>query len=309
MSNSSMSPFDELQQRLMVIRDRVRGVAFRQCNGFYLFGRPGTSKTYTVRTTLEELGVKCVYHPGHITDMGLFELLSENHDRIILLDDVASIFKQKIALQILLSALGNQPSDRGTRIIKYKRQGRDETIRFTGGIIAISNLELHREPVLAALKSRVNYLKYDPTDQQLEAMMMDVAKKGWMAPAGEMKPTECLEVAEFLIIESHRLKVRLDMRNLVDKAFPDYLQHRTGCSEAHWKDLIQTTLEEQLVDLKHTSELNSRDATKRWEQMLVRSIVREHQDRQPRVAKWTELTGKSERAFYRRLVEIDNLTD
>ena len=296
----------ELQQRLKVIRDRVVGVALRQHTGFYLFGRPGTSKTYTVRTTLDQMGTQYAYHSGHLTDLGLFDLLRENHDRIVLLDDVSSIFKHKVALQILLAALGNQPSDRGVRIVKYKRRGLEETIRFTGGILAISNLELHAEPVMEALKSRVNYLKYDPTAQQIEAMMLEIASKGWTTPVGTMTPDECREVAEFLIAESHRLSVRPDMRNLVDKAFPDYLQCRTKMAETHWKDLIRTTLEEQLVELKHTPELVSRDATKRREQIIARSISNEYPDRVSRLMKWQEVTGKSERAFYRRLEEIDS---
>ena len=298
-------PLAKLQQRLKVIRDRVRGVAMRQHAGFYLYGRPGTSKTHTVRTTLEEMGTPYAYQPGHLTDLGLFDLLSENHDRIVLLDDVSSIFKQKIGLQLLLAALGNQSSERGARIIKYKRRGLEETIRFTGGIIAISNLELHAEPVLEAIKSRVNYLKYDPSDQQIEALMLEIASKGWSTHVGSMTADECREVAEYLIAGSHRLSVRLDVRNLVDKAFPDYLQHRSKMAETHWKDLIRTTLEEQLVELHHTPELESREASKRKEQIIARSLENEFPNRESRVAKWLEVTGKSERAYYRRLKETN----
>lgn len=299
-------PLVELQQRLKVIRDRVRGVALRQHTGFYLFGRPGTSKTHTVRTTLDEMGTQYEEHSGHITDLGLFDLLSENPDRIILLDDVSSIFEHKVALQILLAACGNGNSNRGVRTIKYKRRGHDETILFTGGIIAISNLELHDNPVMEALKSRVNYLKYDPTDQQVKALMLEIASEGWVSPNGKMMPDECVDVADFLIAESHRHKVRLDIRNLVDKAFSDYLQWRNKMTETHWKDLITSTLEEQLVELKHTPKLISRDATKRDEQITARSISNEYPDRETRLKKWKELTGKSERAFYRRLQEIDS---
>jgi len=118
----------ELQQRLAVVRDRVRGVARRHYTGFYLFGRPGTSKTYTVRTTLDELNFAYEYHLGHLTPMGLFDLLAEQHDRVLVLDDVSEILTNRIALQVLLAALGNQPHATGTRIVKYRRQGRDITV-------------------------------------------------------------------------------------------------------------------------------------------------------------------------------------
>lgn len=301
----SHDPLAELEDRLRVIRDRVRGVALGHHAGFYLFGRPGTSKTYTVKTTLAEIGKKFAYQSGHLTDIGLFELLEENHDRVIVLDDVSAIFTKPVALQIMLAALGNQPSDRGTRIVKYKRKGGDLTIRFTGGIIAVSNLELHTEPVLAGLKSRVNYLKYDPTDEQMEAMILNVVSKGWKVGELSMTPTECLEVAKFLVDHSSQMSIRLDMRNLVDKAYPDYLQHRSGQTDTHWKDLVRSSLEEQLIALQHSPEKDTRDGTKLKEQLLVRTLMTEYDNREERVGKWQELTGKSERAFYRRLQELD----
>jgi hypothetical protein len=88
----------ELERQLAVVRDRVRGVARRHYTGFYLFGRPGTSKTYTVRTTLDELRILYEYHLGYLTPMGLFDLLDEHHDRILLRDDVSEILGNRIAL-------------------------------------------------------------------------------------------------------------------------------------------------------------------------------------------------------------------
>ncbi len=295
-------PLVELNRRLTVVRDRVRGVALGHHNGFYLHGPAGCAKTYTVIKTLEEEDRPYHYHDGHLTPMGLFDLLAEQHDRVIVLDDVSEIFAQKIALQILLAALGNAPDETGVRIVKYRRRGVEETIRFEGGIIMVSNLELDSGPVLQALKSRVHYLRYSPTDEQIAAMMRAIAAKGWRT----MTPPECLEVTEFLIAESTRLGSRLDLRHLVDKAFPDYLQHQNGEADTHWKDLICTTLEEQLVDLKHTAPASklSRAETKVQEQALVREIVAEYQTKEERVTAWQEQTGKSERAFYRRLEEV-----
>ena len=39
--------------KLQLIRDRVRGVAQHYYTAAYLVGRPGTSKTYTVKEELE----------------------------------------------------------------------------------------------------------------------------------------------------------------------------------------------------------------------------------------------------------------
>ena len=292
------SPLAELEQRLKLTRDRVRGVASKQHTGFYLHGRPGTSKTYTVRNTLEEMGVRYGYVSGHITEMGLFETLSDYHDSVIILDDVSQLFRQKIGMQFLLAALGNQ--DGKPRIISYRMKGQLSSIKFTGGIIAISNLELNdANGTVAALKSRVNHLQYDPSDLQLEALMIEICKSGWKT----MTPDECSNVAQFLIAESKARSVRLDMRNLVDKAYPDYLQWSTGMSEAHWKDLIRSTLHERLIGLMHTPEIESRASIAKREWILARSIDKNLPDRASKTAHWIEKTGKSEAQYYRRLRE------
>jgi len=47
----------ELKRRQAIVRDYVRGVARQYATGLYLFGRPGTAKTHTVRNVLErEIG-------------------------------------------------------------------------------------------------------------------------------------------------------------------------------------------------------------------------------------------------------------
>ena len=43
----------ELDQKLLVARDRIRLVAIGETPGFYWHGRPGTGKTHTVLSTLE----------------------------------------------------------------------------------------------------------------------------------------------------------------------------------------------------------------------------------------------------------------
>ncbi len=98
------SHFEELLKQQKIVKDRVRGVVHGESNGMYLHGRPGTSKTYMIRTTLETQAVNYAYANGHLTPIGLFDLIEANQDRIIVLDDVASIFNQPIALQLLLAA-------------------------------------------------------------------------------------------------------------------------------------------------------------------------------------------------------------
>lgn len=298
----------ELDRRLAVVRDRVRGVALGHHTGFYLYGRAGTSKTFTVRATLDAAGRPWSYHKGHLTPIGLFELLEEHPDEVLFLDDVGEMLRKQVGLQILLAALGNDRHPLGERVVRYRRQGKDAVVRFTGGIVLVSNLELSDSPVMEALKSRVHVLRYEPTDAQVAALMRHIASQGWHKGDANVTQPECLEVAEFLLRESGVRGIPPDIRLLVDKSLPDYLQWSRGETETHWKDLVLTSLEERLGELRHTPALRAgtREGRLEEERQVVREILAAHGSREERLAAWRSRMGEgvSERRFYRRLEEI-----
>jgi hypothetical protein len=298
----------ELKARQAIVRDLVRGVARQYATGLYLFGRPGTAKTHTVRALLEkEICEPYTYQRGHLTPMGLFELLAEHPDEVIVLDDLAAVLDSDIALQILLSALEHPaPGDRTrSRIVRYRRQGRQERVVFRGGIICISNRELHDDELLGAFKSRVHTLDYNPSDAQLGALMLGLAELGWPhSGEPEISPAEARSVAHFVLGEMLRLGCRFDLRLFVNKALPDYQQWKDDETESDWRDLVTASIEEHLVAVRHANERPSRAARKQDEHALLREIMREYENRADRVRAWTERTGKSARAFYRRIGEM-----
>ena len=297
----------ELNRRQGVVRDYARGVARQYATGLYLFGRPGTAKTHTVRGVLEqEIGEPYCYQRGHLTPVGLFELLADHPDEVVVLDDLVTIFKSDVALQILLSALEHPaPGDRTrTRIVRYRRKGEEVRVAFRGGIICVSNRELHDDELLGAFKSRVHTLNYDPSDAQLGALMLEIAGRGWPAARPSVAPDKCGEIAGFLIGEMLRLGCRFDLRLFVNKALPDYQQWKDDETESHWRDLVTASIEQHLVAVRHAEDRPSRDDRKQEEHAILREILREHPTREERVRAWSSRTGKSERAFYRRLAEM-----
>lgn len=301
---------EKLRRRLGVVRDAVRAVARDYATGLYLFGRPGTAKTHTVRSYLEtQIKEPYVYKRGHITPLGLFEHLDQNPDVVSVLDDVGNILKSPVALQILLAALEHpSPRDRTrTRVVTYQRQGVTKSTRFRGGIIMISNLELHSKDLLEAFKSRIKVLNYNPDDAMLGALMLGVAEMGWPVEDPSVSRDECVEVARFLIEEMLRLNCRFDLRLFFTKALQDFQQWKDDESESHWRDLVTSDIEEHLVELRHEAETAAlRAARKEREHAIVREILRHFATREDRVSEWKNRTGgKSERAFYRRLAEID----
>jgi hypothetical protein len=277
-------------------------------NGLYLFGRPGTSKTHTVRVTLETLAAPYDYHRGHITPIGLFELIATNRDRTIVLDDVASIFNQPIGLQILLAALGSSHDGSRVRPARYKTAREDLTVHFTGGRIVITNVALdgHHPEILAAIRDRVNMINYEPSDEQIEALIRRIADQGHHGIA----PEKCLKVAVFLLEECRRREIRPSVRLFVDKALPDFALWESERTETHWRDLVVSELEQQLVEIQHPQRDLRRAEQMEAERRIVLDLVLSYESREDRIEQWRRITesrfgvAKSQAAFYRRLAEL-----
>lgn len=294
--------YEELLKQVKVIKDRVRGVVHGQSNGVYLHGRPGTSKTHMVRSTLETLAVNYSYSNGHLTPIGLFDLISENQERIIVLDDVSAIFNQPIALQLLLAALGSPHDGSKARQVKYKTAKETRIVPFTGGMICISNLPLdgHHHEVLAALKDRAFVVNYEPTDDQIIALIFKLADEG----VGGVPPDKARMVATFLIEQCKLRGVRPSVRLFVDKALKDFKLYDAGKSETHWRDLVVSNLEMQLVLLQYPTKDLSREEQAEAERRIALDIYLGFGTRAERVEHWKARTGKSQASFYRKLDEL-----
>jgi len=137
-------------------------------------GGAGLGKTYLVKKTLADMGLteskEFVHFKGRATPAGLFVTLYENENKIIVLDDCDSVFKDADAVNLLKAALDSYD----TRRISYistkplKDQYGDPVPRhfeFTGKIIFISNLS---QTVLdAAVKSRSFVSDITMTQEQM----------------------------------------------------------------------------------------------------------------------------------------------
>jgi hypothetical protein len=135
--------------------------------------------------------------------------------------------------------------------------------------------------------------------------MLGIAELGWPNTGQpEINAEEARTVAHFLIGEMVRLGCRFDLRLFVNKALPDYQQWKDDEAESDWRDLVTASIEEHLVSVRHADERPSRAERKQDEHALLREILEEHESREERVRVWIERTGKSERAFYRRLAEV-----
>jgi len=238
---SDRKPLSTLQQKIDIVKDRVRGVAERYYNGVYIVGRPGTSKTFSINQELDYCAKNWKYQNARISGMGLFDLLAEYPHHVIALDDIPSLFADKQAIQILLAVLGGEPSK--PRAITYRTRLGSEKVEFYGGIIGISNLPLKIDQLGQALASRVMMIEHEPSDEEIVAFMRFLATKEW-------EDLSCIEyrgVVDFLISEGQELNQRLDLRHLA-KARQDFRQWKHGKAKTDWRDLVRSSLLKPFLD-------------------------------------------------------------
>ncbi len=279
------------QTKLTLIEDRVRSVAGLYHTGCYLVGRPGTSKSFTVKKELDQTGVAWVYKNARMTPMGLFCFIAEHPDQILVLDDIGSLFKSEQALQILLAALDGDPTK--ARTITYKSKDEDLRVQFTGGIIALSNSPLRSDPLAKALGSRVVLVEHEPTDEEIAAYIYQLALNG----TDGLTATECIEVSEFLISETRDADLRLDLRQY-DKAVRDYRQYKNGHSQTPWRDLVRTSLM-RLATESHEP-LSKKEEIENQRQ-LVRQVMQQFPDD---IHAQLNATGLKKSTFYTRKKEV-----
>jgi hypothetical protein len=137
-------------------------------------GGAGMGKTHIVKSTLEGMGLTestdFVHFKGRATAAGLFVTLYENSDKIIVLDDCDSVFKDDDAVNILKGALDSYD----TRKISYisTKSLKDEFgsevprhFEFTGRIIFISNIS--QSKLDEAIRSRSFVADVDLTNDQM----------------------------------------------------------------------------------------------------------------------------------------------
>jgi len=291
LSEEDARHLEALAEQHKIIRSRVHQVAMGMYGGYYLYGPGGLGKTYTVRDELDKHGITPEPIDGRVSALALVQALRKFPESVHLVDDCESLLDDKQARNILRQALWSQstkwPMERPIRWNVHKRR---LNFVFTGGLIITANRALADIPELNAVKDRIPYNEFVASFAEVVALIRSVALKGH-EHAG---PAECLEVAEHIIARSRELGRSLTMRNYLS-GMKDYLYWRNGGGGPHWKDLIASSLHETTRVRASRVEETARDRA------IALEISQMKLSQKERLALWTERTGKSERAYWRRL--------
>ena len=298
---------ENFEKKFQLIRDRVAAVVNGTATGFFLYGPGGVSKSYTVIQQLDRMRADYVLYNSRGTGKGLFNILKEHPDSIVVLEDMERLFNDAGAQGVLRSALwgqqGRDGSGRRERLVTWTNYKETLSFVFTGGIIVTSNRALDNWPELAAIKTRVAVMHLQPTQYEVRALMRKVAASGYVHEGFPVEPAACAEVCEFVLAECRGIDRPLDVRLLVN-AIGDYLQDvvfHAGCS---WRDLVAARIRERPTHFRDEVVIGGREERLRREQQVAAAIYAEVKSREDRMKLWYERTGKSQSAFYRRLGEL-----
>lgn len=297
------------EEKLQLVRDRTIAVSKGYHTGFDLYGPGGVSKSYTVLSTLQQIGANYHLSNSRLTGRGLFDTLMMYPDCTHVIEDAEPLWRDKNAIGVVRSALAGQrrggvgPMERWVTWSAYRVH---LEFLFTGGIIFVGNRPMLELPELQACQTRLPSLLLQPTDCELRAMMRSISIRGYQDEAGrEMDTEECLKVCEFVIAESQALHRPLSLRLLIN-SFHDYLMWQEGDAGVHWKDAIAAAVRMRPTVFRSEVDLGPRAARKARELEIVREILAKTSDRAKRFELWNEATGgaKSEKALYRRMLEV-----
>ena len=186
---SSATEFN-INQRFGFVTDLVSMVASGATASTVITGEGGLGKTYTVIQALKAAGLKdisevevgAVVPPkstyrvvkGFSTPKGLYRILFENQNSIIVFDDCDSVLKNDDACNILKGALDSFDK----RIITWNSSRDEEDLprffQFKGGIVFISNMPMNK--IEQSIRSRAMCVDLEMTTEQ-KVQRMEVIMK------------------------------------------------------------------------------------------------------------------------------------
>lgn len=204
----------------------VTMVATGQTASTILVGEGGLGKSYTVIKALKAAGMQDVseMEPGAIiaprtafrvikgfsTAKGLYRMLYENKNSIVVLDDVDSLLKDPDALNLLKGALDSYDK----RIISWNTNVADDglprSFEFTGGVVFISNIRIDK--IDQALRSRSMVVDLTMTmDEKIERMETIMAAPEFMPEVDMSYKEDALK----LINQYRDVAKEISMRTLI----------------------------------------------------------------------------------------------
>ena len=218
-----------INQRFTFLDDLTQMVVSGITPSLIVTGEGGLGKTHSVTQTIKANDVEedCyIFLKGYSTARGLYNTLYDNNGKLIIFDDCDSVLEDKVAINILKSALDSY--ERRTISWMAKMNKSDEypqQFDFTGRIIFISNKS--KEKIDEAIRTRSLTVDLTMTpDDKIERMGSIL---------GSILPEYSIEVKkqalEFLKTVKDDVSLNMRMLIMVTKMASTY--------PSNWRDMAK----------------------------------------------------------------------
>lgn len=222
----------------------VKMVAKGQTASCVITGEGGLGKSYTVMKALRDAGLKDISEmpigevipargcfrvvKGFSTAKGLYRILFENQNSIVVFDDCDSILKDPDALNLLKGALDSYDKRYITWNTSINDDGLPRSFEFKGGVVFISNLP--SDKISQAIRSRAMNVDLSmTTDQKIERMETIMQSDEFMP----FVPMEFKQDAIGVIKENKASASEISLRTLINVA------KIRNSGNSNWKSLAK----------------------------------------------------------------------
>lgn len=159
----------DINERFDMMEDLTAMVVNNITPSITIVGQGGLGKTHTVLKTIGNNGLnegEFVFIKGYSTARGLYNTLYDNNGKLIVFDDCDNVLEDKVAINILKSALDSYDK----RTINWsarmnKNDAYPQQFDFTGNIIFISNKSLDKMDGALLTRSLVADLSMTPNEK------------------------------------------------------------------------------------------------------------------------------------------------
>lgn len=145
-----------INQRFQILEQLTGMVIDGHTPSLIVTGEGGLGKTWTINKVILDkhlFGFDYVFFKGYSTARGLYNTLYDNNGKLIVFDDCDSVLEDKVAINILKSALDSYDKREITWMSKMNKSDEyPQQFQFTGRIVFISNKK--KESIDGAILSR-----------------------------------------------------------------------------------------------------------------------------------------------------------
>jgi hypothetical protein len=205
------------------LTDLVKMVAQKETASCVVVGEGGLGKTHTVLKALEAAGLRDISElevdqvadgrksfrvvKGFSTAKGLFRILHENKDSILVFDDCDSVLKDPDSLNLLKGALDSYDKRLITWNTSLENDGLPRMFQFKGGVVFISNMPL--EKISQAIRSRSLVVDLSMSkEQKIERMRVIAASDEFLPDISTQAKADALALIDEMKDEAGEISLR-----------------------------------------------------------------------------------------------------